>query len=308
LTKLASRLQVSLATTKGSNEEDESVRLSLGIRLSVIDKADPRSSEFLDQCYDGERGKQHNGLMEARVGAATLLGQLVEKRSQIDQARREGQHTVEIEKLRTEEEEISANRAAALQKVGAQTQQAEKILEQIWLECNTEFEKQNWNATNFSIGFASIFMSTMGDLEDLESSGVTIYGTLSYGFDQLQALKDTSQLLLHMRYRTEEQIPAPDMSGSFIEQDFFLAGAQLRVAGPTIGNKIGGRDLVFFGEFDYRISDRDGEDNDDSYRYAFGIEYKLADNVTFSLTLGDESGDDKTSSGTFAIGGLKWAL
>ncbi len=316
-TRVASRLQVSLATTKGSND-DKALRLATGFRVALWDKADPRMSPFLDTCYDGaglkelEKGRNEKASFLAALGAIHFS--IEERTKQIIKEKEQG-HTdevraleAEVEKLRAQEPALSEKRDVTAQKVATLQAQAKEVLAKIWSDCNKEFEKMYWNATNFTVGAAPIFISKDGNVGDLTGSGGAVYGTFAYGFEGIPRLEHTSQVILHARYRTKEQLADPKMAGSFIKQDVVLLGAQLRIAGPDFGNKVGGRDLAFFGEFDYSILNRYGMKDDNLYRYAIGAEYKLMDNVTLSLTVGDESGDNRRTAGAFTLGNLKWSF
>lgn len=53
-TRLLSRTQFSLATTKGSDQDDKSVRLALGLHVALMDKGDPRLDETLSKCLENE--------------------------------------------------------------------------------------------------------------------------------------------------------------------------------------------------------------------------------------------------------------
>jgi hypothetical protein len=50
-TQLLSRTQLSLATTKGTGDQDKSVRLALGLHATIFDKGDPRKDRLLTQCF-----------------------------------------------------------------------------------------------------------------------------------------------------------------------------------------------------------------------------------------------------------------
>lgn len=52
LLRLLSRTQTSFATTKGSSENDKSIRLALGLHMTLWDRGDPRADRELFKCYD----------------------------------------------------------------------------------------------------------------------------------------------------------------------------------------------------------------------------------------------------------------
>ena len=47
---------VSIATTKGTTSDDESVKLGVGLHIPLIDKSDGRTDEWLKNCYDARLG------------------------------------------------------------------------------------------------------------------------------------------------------------------------------------------------------------------------------------------------------------
>jgi hypothetical protein len=52
MTRLLSRTQISLATAKGSSEQDKAIRLGLGFHLTPWDRGDPRMDTGFDQCLN----------------------------------------------------------------------------------------------------------------------------------------------------------------------------------------------------------------------------------------------------------------
>lgn len=52
LTRILSRSQLSLATTKGQNEADQAFRAAASLRVTLWDKGDPRLDKQLDSCFE----------------------------------------------------------------------------------------------------------------------------------------------------------------------------------------------------------------------------------------------------------------
>ncbi len=52
ITRLLTRTQLSFATSKGTEQEDPSTRLALGLHLTLLDRGDPRFDVDLQQTYD----------------------------------------------------------------------------------------------------------------------------------------------------------------------------------------------------------------------------------------------------------------
>jgi hypothetical protein len=55
IVRLLSRTQFSFATTKGATEDDKSMRLALGLHLTLWDRGDPRTDDDLLRCLSGFR-------------------------------------------------------------------------------------------------------------------------------------------------------------------------------------------------------------------------------------------------------------
>ncbi len=51
-TRLFSRTQFSFATTKGTGDQDKTVRVALGLHATIFDKGDPRTDHLLTQCFN----------------------------------------------------------------------------------------------------------------------------------------------------------------------------------------------------------------------------------------------------------------
>lgn len=125
-------------------------------------------------------------------------------------------------------------------------------------------------------------------------------------------MKDTSQILAHVKYRTKEMVPHPTAAGSFIEQDTFTAALQIRVNGPTFKTgsitKVGGPDLNFSFEGAYVLENRDTLKNEETLRYTLSAEYKIQEDLYFKLSAGTETGRDVGDNNSFVTGNIKWAF
>ena len=142
--QIASRFQLSLATSKGINGDDESAHLGVGFRLSLLDGGDPRMSSLLDDCYGEIRsGGEYE---EARLEAARLEGQLLrveemelkEAAAKLEALRAENddagaaQLEKEIEELSRKQEELQKRRDAARAKVEALRPKEAEFLTAAW--------------------------------------------------------------------------------------------------------------------------------------------------------------------------------
>lgn len=315
--QMLQRLQISIASTKASEDDtDESMKLALGLRVALFDKADPRLSKQLDASIISTKQDE---LDKTQLKVNHIGSDIEKKQERIEEKNKEiilldkqdekvNPLKDDLKRLEHEKETLIKQRIEAEDMLDKISDGEAEVLNDIWTKANKEFEKKAWNATNLTIGIAPVFFSEEGYFRNLTNSGFAAYATYAYGFEGIKKLEDTSQLIIHARYRVDEEFANPLVEGDFIDQDTTLLGAQFRIAFPNIGEKTSGRDLTFFGECDYLIKNRVEIDDDRTTKYAVGVEYKVAEDMTFSLTVGDESGDNERMSGVFMLGSLKWAL
>ena len=166
---------------------------------------------------------------------------------------------------------------------------------------NKAFRSNAWNRTAWSIGVAQTFHSKTGDLEKLRGEGVSLWSTFAYGFDHMSFWRDTTQIIGHVHYRTNEQVPIEGAKGQFFKQDKLLVGARLRY---------GEQNLHFSVEADYVHADRSkaGRPSEKYKQYVFGADYKLSDNVWLNATVGKTTGKKTEQDDTRAVASFKWAI
>jgi hypothetical protein len=307
LERFLSRVQVSIATTKGSSDEDESFRASIGFRFTLLDKGDARLDTSLDAAFYSlvqvSRLQETVKLVELEDTLEKLANQLAEARAADDKTR-EKELKDAIEALDHEREELE--------------NLTEKDLQEQWVSVLKEHEKGQWNSTSATVGIAPVFLSEDGSLDDIASEGFTVYGTLSYGFEHFgklpaqkgagRWLSRNAHLLLHARYAVGEREALEDGLG-FREQDTVTLGAQLRFQGPKIWSAQKGGDLAFALEADYIYKDFNSGGGDNLFRFTGVVEVKpFKDNgLTLKVAVGGESGDEEEED-TFIVTSINWAL
>ena len=289
LTQIAARTQFSLATTKGTSDDDKSARLALGLRLTPYDLGDPRNDEQLLKCFtEGELKQVHDRANQLSI-------EMAEFAATEDPTELEFEREVDDRLLSLEGE---AREAAA--------------------KCRQETRSRNWNATSWSLGVAPTWTSRDGGTDDLEWSGAALWTSLAYGFEDVPGLEDTSQVTMHARYRSDEQVPDSDNGGGFLEQDTLVLALKARIAGPNIpfGSEPGGRlepsalggaDLNFAIEVSYLNSDRKNRKSEEYFQYSVGAEYRITDDLYLNLTIGATEGQEKDDQ-VFALGALNWGF
>ncbi len=309
ITRLMDRLQLSIATTKGNDKDDKSVKLAMGIRLAIFDDADPRSALDLDT-YDSTLKEAYDAYHKAftdlniakrdQIKAEDALSEAIDKKiptqdlsDKVKQAK---------ETVAKKEEEFSK----AYDKYST-------LLATTWAKTLKDWARSNWNASNLTIGAAISLFDEKGELSGLKESGYAVYATGSYGINYYNIDSDgkkikipLAQLLLHVRYQTDMELPDQLVEGKFYAADVMLVGSQLRIGGPNLNDFIGNDNLIILGEYDYKKLFFDKKADEEWHKWAFGLEYKISDSTTMSITLGEETG--KPKAGTFTIGSLRWAL
>lgn len=276
--RLAARTQLSFAMTKGESDDDEAIRLALGLRLTPWDEGDPRLDEELIKCF-----REVNALNDEDVN--NLREKIFDmKEKEVDT---------------TNLEEMVDERVKELDK-----------------QCRVDARARNWGRSGWSLGIAPIWISTTGKSDDLEFNSAAFWTSLAYGFDGLPGLEDSSQLVLGLRYTPEESVPHPTLSGSFIEQDTFVAALQLRFAPGWLedtgtlddeGERITAPNLILTLEADYIDADRKGGLEDDTtFRLSLAAEFKIPgfDDTYLKFSMGGEGGGDNSNE-AFALGTLK---
>jgi hypothetical protein len=269
------RAQFSLATTKGTSEDDKSFRLATGLTLTPWDVGDPRNDDQLLDCFDKR-------LRPVHAKAGELLNELAPQVAQ-------GQ-------LITEED------------VNKKVAKLEPDARIITTKCREEARVRNWNASSWNIGIAPTWTSESGDPDDLKWSGAAFWTSLAYGFEGIPGLENSSQIILHARYRSDELFPNPDQDNAFIKQDTLVLAMQARVNGPNIRKSVGGPDLNFQFELAYIKENRKGRSDEEVFRYTGGAEYKIAEDLYIKFMIGGESGRDNGANQSFVMALLNWGF
>lgn len=283
-TRLLSRTKVSFATTKGT-EDDKSTKVALGLTLTPWDRSDPRLNEAIFDCFsavfDGSNKKRADIRKE-------LLGL-------------------------PRDANYSTNKAEILKKYAP----IEKAFKDGVAKCRKDIlpslTEAAWGGSAWNIGVAPTWTSEKGGFGDLDWSGVGIWSTFAYGFEDVRALNENAQVLFHVRYRTDERVAVEDQPKTFFDQDTLTLAGQLKVAGPSfktdfIEQREGGPDLNFSFEFAYIDENRSGRADEQLFRYTVGAEYRVLEDVYAKLSIGSETGRENEDNEGFILGRLKWGF
>ena len=278
LARLLARTEESLATTKGSSDDDESVRLAAGFRITPWDEGDPRLDTALTDCI-----RKH------AKGSSATTDALVQKILDLKEKRETGQLTGAESK--TVDLEI--------QTAEADLKKATDAFSDI---CREEARARNWNKSAWSLGVAPIWLSSSGNVDDLTWDTASVWTSLALGgFENVPGLDHGSQLLVSARYNHDEHVADPEKSdGSFIEQRSLVIALQLRLAAyrpvPDAAPS-----LILSAEGDYLYADPKHGKHDSSYRGSLGADIKIPriDNTYIKISAGGAGGSDREDNQGF---------
>lgn len=304
--RFLARTNLSLATAKGSSDDDEAVRLGLGLSLTPWDRGDPRAVNEVEGRFDPIAciGRSQSALN------AALLKPIKEMDSDDRETLEREFMTVERDTriLGGEEQlpspdqfdrELKEKLTPLYESAMADVPNKFKLAEQ----CREDFRRDSWNASAWTLGIAPTWTSTDGSLDNLEWSGAALYTTLSYGFEdipEIEMLRKNSQLLLHARYRSDAVEADAAAPGGYFEQDTLFLGGQLRVGVdfPSL-ERISGADASLLGEVAYIEKDRVGGMDEESMRYSIGFQFKVTEGLYLNLSGGTEDSDMADNDETF---------
>ena len=272
--RLASRTQFSFATTKGASEEDKSVRLSLGLRMTLWDKGDPRFDNVLMDCFDNASRAYLTATKTPDVLEVDLLPATATDDEKLDSVRQW---------------------AAFAQKEAL----ANPIRLQASEKCRAESRKRNWNRSSWIIAYAPSWISPTGETKNFKWNGGGVWTSVAYGFEGFPGLQEHSQIIFHARYRTNEQVPDPANKGAFIGQDSLFFGTRMRVGNE---NATGSFEGVFV------RSRPEGKIFDNSARYSAGLERRIAENLWFGISFGGETGRADGRNKGFVLTSFRWGF
>ncbi|MBK7934588.1 MAG: hypothetical protein KA956_12645 [Pyrinomonadaceae bacterium] len=265
-TRMLSRTQFSLATTKGTTEDDKSAKIAAGVRFTLFDYGDPRLDEKLDQCFD-------------RIAA---LIRTQAKREVPDWfASAAGDERFKAVLIRL----IENNKTD-------------------YKKCVDQSKERNFASSSFTIGGAGSWISPTGDSGKFTNNGFGFWGTLAYGFEGIAGLDCSKkhekagdgpskrcikpQLVFHFRRRSQESVPDPLNTGLFTTRDYNLFGTRLRIGVPKWSVNFEGV---------YRAERYAGRTSSSSIEASLGADYKLASNLYLNFSIGGATKESNIPGG-----------
>jgi hypothetical protein len=157
-----------------------------------------------------------------------------------------------------------------------------------------EFRQRHWVGTLWTASIAPTWNSQSGKIGNLEGTGFAAWSTFAYAFDG-PFLNNTArfQALGQLRYRQAEMVVDPNDSKHTAQQDSLLAAARLRVGSPDFNGFAEAGYLWIWGGLN-----GDGQ----AYRASIGLERRIAENVWFVLSGGEQFGAASSTNEFFALG------
>ena len=286
-TRLLARTQLSIATTKGEDSDDESQRLAIGLILTpwADNKADPRLNKKWIECIQGN-------IQEAYAKIATNLQRPRPLRPGEIEGPEHKQWKSDAKKI-LDEVRTERAKAKALNDTVAQGTTT--------CEVNREdARKQAWEGSAWTIGLAPSWFSKSGDLDDLDSTGIAAWTSLSYSFSDtgVAGIENLGKAIIHARYRTDEKIAIQNANGQFFDRDSFALSLRWQFGRPRLNFSLEGS-LVG--------ADNEGREDDTFYEFNAKAKYNIQDsNIWLTGAIGTTSEkDDGESTARFS---LDWAF
>lgn len=311
--RLIARSQISLATTKGASSDDKSVRLSLGASITPVDYGDPRLDTELLDCID----RAQVAALQAthRIRMRWLIELPNDQREEAEAALgfKQGQNMASLlTKLGPEEIEKRLHGVSLeiIQKYLAMVEVQRTLLDRQVEKCRKEARERNWNATSWELGGAPRWTSDTGNVNDVQFRGGALWTSLALGSNGKTAparsddgglawLRSSTQLILHVRYRFDSDVPDPDDSGNFLHQDDLLVGGRLRFGTPRFGISVEGA---------FTHANRDKGKDEQTGRYSAAVDLKLAKDWWIELSAGGESGGGDNAGQGFVLSSIKFGF
>ena len=158
LLRFFARSQLSLATAKASDVNDEAMRLALGVRMTVMDFGDPRTDTELDGCFN-----KRPPLPDAPMYVIPVPPDDDATAAEV------GEWLLDVARAREAERDFKARVDGYVEAVTAFVTQ-----------CREEARKRAWNRTKWIVAVAPAWTSPTGAAGDLDSSGSGVWTTFAY--------------------------------------------------------------------------------------------------------------------------------
>jgi hypothetical protein len=229
--RFVSRIQLSLAVSRGESAQDLSTRFAPTLRVVLHEQRDPRVHRgpgSLRDCFE----RRITPPSAARDAYLTRVAAL----QALDERLRAGIHDPAE---RTALLQQRAEAAAEMQRADARYRAELHVLaRQGMRECrdDPEVAAYTWNATGHAIGLSPTFRTLADGVGALEPRGFVAFATTAYGFDALGTQPDWTpsflgrhaQVLGQLLWRHGEPLPDPQAGGRYVTADQLAVSTRLR--------------------------------------------------------------------------------
>jgi hypothetical protein len=282
LTKQLSRVQLSFATTKGTQDSDKSVRAGLGLRVTPVDLGDPRTDRKLAECLFGLLQKKDAHIAAATQNLPPLCGEGIPA------------PCTPADQWQAEHEKAAAA--------------ADAIYDAKVDDCRKESGRRLWNRSSFMLGGAPAWIASDGNVSSLTSSGGAFWATLAYGFDEFcedyappargvsNWLYYHAETLIHFSYLVDENLPSTSDAS---KRDSLSAGGLFRIGARWGAIGINGS---------FTRDDPDKGPTDTFYSISAKGDLRLTDSLWLSLSVGGQGGRSNGKDEGFVLSAVKWSL
>lgn len=342
LTRWAARTQFSLATTKGATNDDESVRLGVGLKTTLWDAGDPRLDDVFANCLAGAHALVHASLDE-------LLGNDAGEMN-VAFGHTEGDGTLEfitdvlvLRKKAIEEAESSGGNAEELLRkkvmaaLAAEKDEAKRIgwtnrivyfaapdgkllkAQEITKTCFDEAKARNWNAPSWDVGGALSWISGSGEVKDLTGTGGAAWTSIALNLPdetwwglagQWQVEHHEGYLSDFVREHFQLILHARYRGGQDVpDPDASDSSATTNQNVALVGGRlrVGTAHVAFSAEAAYTDTKLHGN-WDGSLFYSIGAEFQIAKDLWLQVSAGSQSGNDSGSDEATILGSIKYGF
>ena len=301
--RFASRIQFSLAASKGESDEDRTTRIAPTMRIVFHEQRDPRVHRgpgSLKDCFERHISAPPEAQRQQQLALANRLRQ-IEAVLQAP-ATSEADRQAALQQRDTVQAQWSAGQAqyrAALQETVRQGMKS--------CRDDPEVATYTWNATGLTLGISPSFRDRADKLGSIEPKGLVTYATVAFGFDELGTrptyvpsfFGEHAQILGQVLYRLNEPIPNPLEPKTYTDADELVASLRLRGgASPWSGNI---EAAVIHDWFD-------NQKNDTFSKVSIGMDAHVAKGTWLSVSLGRTVWRDALPNEVSAGLSIKWSL
>jgi hypothetical protein len=326
--RILGRTALSLATVKGATDDDKAWRAAAGLNVTPYDAGDPRMDLELQRELREIEGevldameRPNRAVVAAIMDLPTDVGDQVlalnpgirpRERAQwdaydhrVDEAKR-ALRTLEHEHKNTPTEPQIARVAELFEQQRTSYDLALQSYAPAAKRARERSKKRNWKATSWHLGGAPRWVSDNGAIDKLTFDGGALWTSLGVGTkrapdrdaDLITWVRDSSQLVLHVRGRLDAAVADPDDESELRNQDDVLAGVRVRVGVPW---------LAVNASAAYLYADPEGADTEQLARYTVGINVRLAEGWWIELVGGGQSGGTDEEDQAFVLSSIKFA-